>query len=183
MTDCQAFEHTMRKKEMNLRLAYWALSLENFNYVLEHRKSTAMRHVDALSGNPIQIFYLQEGRSGILQRMRKAQQSDPKIIKLIKKIKKTPTDELKLSSQEILYKCLNGDELLVVLASMQLELIKAAHENGLFVVDKTEHIMKQKFWLLNMERKVKELIGNWDECILSERKKGKKEGYLTQLKK
>lgn len=52
VTDCKAFVQTMSKKDACLRVAHWALRLEEFEYTVEHRSGTSMRHVDALSRNP-----------------------------------------------------------------------------------------------------------------------------------
>lgn len=40
---------TLNKKEINSRIARWALELQNYDYVTEHRPGTRMPHVDALS--------------------------------------------------------------------------------------------------------------------------------------
>lgn len=40
---------TLNKKEVNPRIARWALELQNFEYTLEHRNGSRMLHVDALS--------------------------------------------------------------------------------------------------------------------------------------
>ncbi|XP_025997281.2 uncharacterized protein LOC113005666 [Solenopsis invicta] len=53
VTDCRAFALTMNKKDLCVRVARWALLLEEFDYVIEHRPGKSMVHVDALSRNPI----------------------------------------------------------------------------------------------------------------------------------
>ncbi|GBO16168.1 hypothetical protein AVEN_29887-1 [Araneus ventricosus] len=53
VTDCSALEKTMqKKKDLATRVARWALLLEEFDYVIEHRSGTRMTHVDALSNLP-----------------------------------------------------------------------------------------------------------------------------------
>lgn len=42
----------MQKKDLCVRVARWALSLEEFQYIIEHRPGKNMMHVDALSRNP-----------------------------------------------------------------------------------------------------------------------------------
>lgn len=61
VTDCQAFVMTMKKKDLCVRVARWALLLEEFNYVIEHRAGKNMRHIDALSRNP---YLLVDKRGG-----------------------------------------------------------------------------------------------------------------------
>jgi len=49
ITDCNSLSLTLNKREINPRIARWALELENFDYDIEHRDGTKMQHVDALS--------------------------------------------------------------------------------------------------------------------------------------
>ncbi|GFW53318.1 retrovirus-related Pol polyprotein from transposon 17.6 [Trichonephila clavipes] len=55
VTDCSAFQKTTQKKELITRIARWALQLEEFDYEIEHRDGSRMKHVDALSRYPVMI--------------------------------------------------------------------------------------------------------------------------------
>ena len=70
VTDCQAFELTMRKKDLCVRVANWALLLKEFNYKIEHRPGRNMTHVDALSRNPLPTTMLvEESEESIMVRI------------------------------------------------------------------------------------------------------------------
>ncbi|GFU72445.1 hypothetical protein TNCV_3171651 [Trichonephila clavipes] len=43
------------KKELITRIARWALQLEEFDYEIEHRAGSCMKHVDALSRYPVMM--------------------------------------------------------------------------------------------------------------------------------
>ncbi|GFW33470.1 hypothetical protein TNCV_2210051 [Trichonephila clavipes] len=43
------------KKELITRIARWALQLEEFDYEIEHRAGSRMKHVDALSRYPVMM--------------------------------------------------------------------------------------------------------------------------------
>ncbi|GFT97412.1 pro-Pol polyprotein [Trichonephila clavipes] len=62
----------------------------------------------------------------------------------IKFLEKQESEEF-FERNGILYKYLNGRELIVTAKAMQAELIKLIHENGHFSVGKTEEIVKQEF--------------------------------------
>lgn len=49
ITDCNAFAMTMRKEDVPVRVSRWALFLQEFDYIIEHRSGSKMKHVDALS--------------------------------------------------------------------------------------------------------------------------------------
>lgn len=55
ITDCKAFEDTMKKKTIP-KLARWALELQQYDMQVIHRPSDKMKHVDALS----RFCYIQE---------------------------------------------------------------------------------------------------------------------------
>ncbi|CAK1594959.1 unnamed protein product [Parnassius mnemosyne] len=49
VTDCSAFTMTLQKKDLPPKIAHWGLLLEEYDYKIEHRPGTRMRHADALS--------------------------------------------------------------------------------------------------------------------------------------
>jgi len=51
VTDCSAVQLALRKKDVNPRISRWCMILQNYDYKIEHRVSSRMRHVDALSRN------------------------------------------------------------------------------------------------------------------------------------
>ncbi|GFV99425.1 retrovirus-related Pol polyprotein from transposon 17.6 [Trichonephila clavipes] len=55
--DSYELEHFRRlcKKELITRIARWALQLEEFDYEIEHRTGSRMKHVDALSRYPVMM--------------------------------------------------------------------------------------------------------------------------------
>lgn len=53
ITNCAVFQRTMSKQNLVPRIARWAFLLEDFKYKIEHRKGIRMKHVDALSRNPV----------------------------------------------------------------------------------------------------------------------------------
>ncbi|GFW73576.1 transposon Ty3-I Gag-Pol polyprotein [Trichonephila clavipes] len=63
------------KKELITRIARWALQLEEFDYEIEHRAGSRMKHVDALSRFPVMIIC----DDPLTSKLKKAQEEDNNI--------------------------------------------------------------------------------------------------------
>ncbi|GFU32823.1 uncharacterized protein TNCV_4154581 [Trichonephila clavipes] len=75
VTDCSAFQKTMQKKDLITRIARWALQLEAFDYEIEHRAGSRMKHVDALSRYPVMMVC----NDTLTSKLKKAQEEDGNI--------------------------------------------------------------------------------------------------------
>ncbi|GFX90852.1 transposon Tf2-9 polyprotein [Trichonephila clavipes] len=167
ITDCDAFQKTMHKKDLPAKIARWALMLEEFDYEVCHRPGRQMKHVDALSRYPIMMISSHD----ITQKIKEAQNKDEFISQLKSTIKITPSDEYFLKN-EILYKLHKNSELLVVPEMMQREIVLHAHAQGHFASKKTESIVSKEFYIPRLTKIVQDVITNCVPCILSSRKAG-----------
>ncbi|GFX87526.1 transposon Tf2-11 polyprotein [Trichonephila clavipes] len=125
VTDCSAFQKTMQKKELITRIARWALQLEDFDYEIEHRAGSRMKHVDALSRYPVMMVC----NDTLTSKLKKAQEEDDNIQTFKSLLEKQESEEI-FERNGTLYKYLNGRELIVTPKAMQAELIKLIHENA-----------------------------------------------------
>ncbi|GFV83717.1 transposon Tf2-9 polyprotein [Trichonephila clavipes] len=166
------------KKELITRIARWAHQLEEFDYEIEHRAGSRMKHVDALSRYPVIIVCIDT----LTLKLKKAQEEDDNIQTLKSLLEKQESEEF-FERNGIFYKYLNGRELIVTPKAMEAELIKLIHENGHLSVGKTEEIVKQEFFIPNLTNVVKKVILNCVPCILANKKTGKKEGFLNPISK
>ncbi|GFT71027.1 hypothetical protein TNCV_1247591 [Trichonephila clavipes] len=66
VTGCSAFQKTMRKKDLITRIARWSLQLEEFDYEIEHRAGSRMKHVDALSRYPVMMLIRKLAKGRVL---------------------------------------------------------------------------------------------------------------------
>ncbi|GFY74414.1 transposon Tf2-6 polyprotein [Trichonephila inaurata madagascariensis] len=66
---------------------------------------------------------------------------------------------------------------------METEIFKIIHEKGHFSVAKTEEVVKQEFFIPNLNKLAQQLIANCVPCILANRKSGKREGFLNPIPK
>ncbi|GFX32376.1 transposon Ty3-I Gag-Pol polyprotein [Trichonephila clavipes] len=138
------------KKELITLMAGWVLQLEQLDYEIEHRAGSRLNHVDALSRYPVMMVC----NDTLTSKLKKAQEEDDNIQALESLLEKQKSEEI-FERNGIIYKYLNGRELIVTPKAMQAELIKLIHENGNFSVGKTEEIAKQEFFIPNLTNVVK----------------------------
>ncbi|XP_036339729.1 uncharacterized protein LOC118749046 [Rhagoletis pomonella] len=69
--DCNAFALTLRKREVPPRVSRWALLLQDYDYSIEHRSGSRMKHEDALSR--VSCLMLEDA---LIHRIRQAQLTD-----------------------------------------------------------------------------------------------------------
>ncbi|GFY29638.1 transposon Tf2-6 polyprotein [Trichonephila clavipes] len=89
VTDCSAFQKTMQKKELITRITRWALQLEEFDYEIEHRAGSRMKHVDALSQYPVIMVC----NDTLTSKLKKAQEEDDNIQTLKSLLEKQESEE------------------------------------------------------------------------------------------
>ncbi|GFW65170.1 transposon Tf2-8 polyprotein [Trichonephila clavipes] len=166
ITDCDALVKTLSKKELNPRIARWALYFHEFNYTIEHRTGSKMAHVDTLS-RPTHCMLIQ---NGVHLQFLKAQQADDQITTIKTLLETSPHDNY-IVKNKLLYKTVNGTDLLVVPDEMQANIIKTAHERGHFAVLRTQDLVSKEFYIPRLKDKFKKCIQNCVTCILTNRKR------------
>ncbi|GFY02338.1 transposon Tf2-6 polyprotein [Trichonephila clavipes] len=179
ITDCNAFTKTMSKKDLNTRIARWTLNLQDYDYTILHRSGSQMAHVDALSR--IQVLTNQCNDS-IVHRIKESQELDPHILSIKALLQKGPYDNYCIKNN-ILYKFIDGAEVLVIPDEMQHHFIKNAHDKGHFSVKRTLEHIKNKYFIPQLQSKIEKYISNCVTCILKNKKSGKQEGFLHPLVK
>ncbi|CAK1589652.1 unnamed protein product [Parnassius mnemosyne] len=63
ITDCAALRATLIKKDLIPRIARWWLTIQDYNLEIVYRPGERMKHVDALSRNPLTEHIFQNDES------------------------------------------------------------------------------------------------------------------------
>lgn len=176
ITDCQAFQMTLQKKDLSTRVARWALLLQEFDFQIEHRSGTRMRHVDALSRNP----YIGVTNNSLHDQIKKAQEQDEGLKAVKEVLSEKPYLDYYLEG-DLLYKGL--ERKLVVPKNMEMEVIKRVHSNGHFAKKKMTELINKDYYIKDLSKKLEDFIVTCIPCILGSRKEGKQEGFLHLLEK
>ncbi|GFV95734.1 retrovirus-related Pol polyprotein from transposon 412 [Trichonephila clavipes] len=175
ITDCDALVKTLSKKELNPSIARWVLYLQEFNYTIEHGTGSK---VDALSRRPHCMLI----QYSVQLQFLKAQQADDQITAIKTLLETTPQDNY-IVKNKLLYKTVNGTDLLVVPDEMLASIIKTAHERGHFAVLRTQDLVSKDFYIPRLKDKVEKCFQNCVTCILTNWKRGKQDGTLNPIEK
>ncbi|KAG7295050.1 hypothetical protein JYU34_022520 [Plutella xylostella] len=176
VTDCLAFEMTLKKKDLTTRVARWVLLLQDYDYTVEHRSGSKMRHVDALSRNPCIAVVT----SGIHNQIRLAQQSDDGVKAIMEVVQTKPYADY-YEHNGLLYKGDRGQ--IVIPKGMEIDIIRRTHAIGHFAKRKMLDMIDKDYFIKDLARKIDEFIVTCIPCILASKKEGKQEGYLNSIEK
>lgn len=177
VTDCDALKKTLYKQDIAPKIARWALTLEEFEYDVEHRSGSQLRHVDALSRYPVRV--VEDKFIGTLR----ARQEEDDRIRAIKQVLGNGPYEDYFVEGGLVMKQIGNKKIIVLPASMYVEVIRREHENGHFGVKKMAERISEEFYIPNLTERLERYVKCCIPCILSERKKGKVEGKLTPIPK
>lgn len=178
VTDCLAFNQTLKKKEVSPKIWRWAEELQGYDFSIEHRPGTRMLHVDALSRHSVCTIEV----DNFTARIAKLQNEDNEL-KLIKRSVQDKVDEKHSMRGGLLYRMVDGLDVLVVPTAMENDIIRNAHDKGHISSQRTQDLIKQEYYIPQLKSKVDKLVSNCVRCIIGSRKEGKKEGYLHPLQK
>ncbi|GFU46984.1 transposon Ty3-I Gag-Pol polyprotein [Trichonephila clavipes] len=137
-----------------------------------------MAHVDALSRPPHCMLI----QNCVHLQFLKAQQADDQIT-AIKTLLETMLHDNYIVKNKLLYKTVNGTDLVVVPDEMQANIIKTAHEHGHYAVLRTQDLVSKDFYIPRLKDKVEKCIQNYVACILTKRKRGKQDGMINRIEK
>lgn len=181
VTDCNSVALTLKKKDVNPRIARWALEMSNFDYTIEHKSGNNMRHVDALSREH-NIIHVIEDNSMELNLAIK-QGKDAKIVEIKKLLEESESSRFEMRNG-IIYRKKDDRLLFYVPESMQSSVIRRYHDDmGHLSPEKVCSIIQQNYWFPRMSQEVKTYIQNCLKCLAFSPSAGKFEGLLNNIPK
>ena len=180
ITDCNSLKLTLAKKDINPRIARWALELQTYDYVVEHRSGERMKHVDALSRS-FGVYIVED--NPFEYNLAMCQSQDAKIKDLADKLEKTEDKFFEMRNSIVFRK--KGDALLFYVPENMVNnvLFRYHDQMGHLGVEKTTNAISRNYWFPGLKQKVDTHIKNCLKCISFSPSAGKAEGVLHAIPK
>lgn len=193
VTDCNALKASSSKSNLIPRIARWWLQLLEFKFNVQYRPGNQMRHVDALSRNPVEN---QNFPRTILQLEKSdwvlaGQLTDSKIQQLHRILSGSPVSEYEQKvchnyalREGRIYRITSKGLKWVVPKGMRQQVVRVAHdESGHFALEKTLCRISECYWFPRMRNYVLDYIACCIPCISNKKPSGKQEGFLHPIPK
>ncbi|CAK1597720.1 unnamed protein product [Parnassius mnemosyne] len=185
VTDCSAVRSTLTKRDLVPRIARWWLQIQDFDMEVVYRPGINMRHVDALSRNPVpEILNVEITEDWFLT----AQLQDEQLQSIFHQLKSgNPNNDLKnnycIRDHRIYRKTLNGERLAVPKAA-RWRIMKMFHDDiGHVGLKRCEEAIKADYWFARMSRFIKKYVGACLECLFKKGNYGKTAGKIYPISK
>lgn len=150
VTDCIAFKQSIDKKETtSTRLNKWFLVLAGFEFVVEHRKANAVRHVDCL----FRCFAISSEEDLLIEKVKTWQMKDQNLKKIMDKSKSKTNVKNYNIVDDLLYYKLDGNSLLVIPEVVEEQIFKVVHGIGHYGIRKMKHQINVNYHILNLDKK------------------------------
>ena len=180
VTDCNSLTLTLNKKEINPRIARWALELQNYDYAIEHRAGTKMSHVDALSRSNA-VLVIED--NPFEWNLTVSQNRDPDIVNIREKLENGEDKTCEMRNG-VVFRKKNQDLRFYVPAHMETNVLYKYHDElGHMGVEKTCDLISKSYWFPNLRNKVQTHIQNCLKCIAFSPSSGRIEGFLHTIPK
>lgn len=181
VTDCNSLILTLNRKQMNPRIARWALELENYDYKIRHRKGMMMPHVDALSRVPM-VAVIDGGDVDL--NIQIAQARDETIQSILRKLENGDLDDYVLENGLVFRRGVKGQMQLYVPQELEDNVMRLVHEKyGHVGIEKCVNQIQKHYWFPKMREKLNYFIRNCLKCIYYSPSARKNERSLYNIPK
>lgn len=187
VTDCTAVRATLTKRDLIPRIARWWLSIQDYDISIEYRPGDRMRHVDALSRNPV-VDTININRLEVTDWFFTVQYQDENLKRIIDQLRDGSastdiTNNYVLTNDRLYRKTLLGNRL-VVPSSARWKITQMHHDNiGHVGFQKCMDLIKNDYWFPKMTRFIRKYVESCLHCAYGKGNHGKKEGRLFPIAK
>lgn len=186
VTDCTAVRATLTKRDLVPRIARWWMLIQDYDISIDYRAGDKMKHVDALSRNPVNLACI--NRLEIMDWFYTLQYQDEKLKQIIDILNsECASADIKnnyvFQDNRLYRKTLNGNRL-VVPNLARWRIVQLHHDEiGHVGLKRCSEIIKSEFWFPKMTRFIKKYVSACLFCAYGKGEYGRKEGKLHPIAK
>lgn len=183
VTDCAALRTTLIKKDLIPRIARWWLTIQDYDLEIEYRPGERMKHVDALSRNPVTSTVLLIDDADWLLTL---QLQDQHIQSTLSQIRggttnKDITNNYLIKNDLLFRKTLAGDRFVIPKVAKFGLLHKFHDQIGHPGFNRCEQVVKEQFWFPGMTRFIRKYVSSCLQCAYNKGNHGKQQGELHPI--
>lgn len=189
VTDCSAVRSTFNKKDLLPRIARWWLSIQDYDFEVEHRPGNKMSHVDALSRNTASCAIAEIMVIQTDDWLYCVQSQDEDITSIRNRLKQNNCcPELRntysVKNDRLYRQTVDGKYKLVIPKYCRFSLLRKFHDDiGHIGLEKCDKLVKSQFWFRGMTRFIRKYVNACMDCAYKRGQYGKKEGFLFPIRK
>jgi hypothetical protein len=178
VTDCNALRLTWTKRDLTPRIGRWWIELQEYDFDVNYRPGTQMKHVDALSRKPPVISLIKE--SDWLQCV---QNMDDECGRIKNEIENGLSKDYRIVEGKIC-RVVNNENKLLIPKDVRWRIVRQYHdENGHPGFKRTYESISKNYWFAKMKRFVTKYINACIPCLCAKKPTGKRRGYLHPIPK
>lgn len=186
VTDCSAVRDTLTKRDIVPRVARWWMSIQDYDISIEYRPGDRMKHVDALSRNPIDVANV--NRLEVADWFYLIQCQDEKLKHTIDLLNNGCTDSDIVNNYELvegrLYRKTLDGKRLVVPGLARWRIVQMHHDEiGHVGFKRCLELIKKDYWFPKMTRFIRKYVASCLNCAYGKGEYGRKEGRLHPIPK
>lgn len=181
LTDCNAMRLTWTKRDLSPRVGRWWLELQEYDFDVQYRPGTQMKHVDALSRQPLPLQINSIKETDWLECV---QAQDDDCVLLREQIENGEADSAYQLYDNKICKIINNKRKILIPKEVRWRIVKLYHDdNGHPGLNKTLEAIQTKYWFTNMKDFITKYVKYCVSCLCVKKPTGKRKGYLHPIPK
>lgn len=185
VTDCAALRTTLSKKDLVPRIARWWLSIQDFDLNIEYRPGDRMKHVDALSRNPVNSNVCMIEETDWLITLQMQDENIQNIIRQLQNHTNNPdiVNNYVFKDEKLYRKTFHGERFVIPKLAKYGLMQKYHDQIGHPGFSRCEALIKEQFWFPKMTRFIRKYLNSCIHCAYGKGNYGKTQGELHPIEK
>lgn len=181
VTDCNALRLTWTKRDLSPRIGRWWLALQEYDFDVIYRPGTQMKHVDALSRQPLPFTVNMIKEADWVDCI---QSQDDGCMLIKKQLEEGTAEKCYTLVDNKICRVINKENRILIPKDVRWRVVKLQHDdNGHPGLKRTLESIQRKYWFPQMKEFVTKYVKSCIPCLSVKKPTGKRKGYLHPIPK